>query len=95
MLEALGSVDVLLVPVGGGNSLNAAQAAEVVAQVTPRIVIPMHYRQDGLKRELETEERFVKEMGAADVQPQPKLTLLGSSGAAEDTRVVLLARAGG
>ena len=41
--EALGEVDVLLIPVGGGESLNASQASEVVSLLEPHIVIPMHY----------------------------------------------------
>ena len=46
-VEALGQVNVLLVPVGGGNGLKAAQAAEVVALIEPYFVVPMHYRQPG------------------------------------------------
>jgi len=45
--ESLGEVDVLLVPVGGGESLNAAQASEVISLLEPHIVIPMHYRVKG------------------------------------------------
>jgi len=36
-------VDVLLVPVGGGASLNAAQAAEIISLVEPYIAVPIHY----------------------------------------------------
>jgi L-ascorbate metabolism protein UlaG (beta-lactamase superfamily) len=43
-IEALEIVNVLLVPVGGGNSLNAAQAAELVSMLEPNIVVPMHYQ---------------------------------------------------
>ena len=42
-IEALGQVNILLTPVGGGNSLNAAQAAELVSLFEPNIVVPMHY----------------------------------------------------
>ena len=45
--EAIGTVDVLLVPVGGHNTVNAAQAAEIVTQLEPKIVIPMHYATPG------------------------------------------------
>lgn len=52
-LRALGRVDLLLVPCGGGNwTLGPAEAAEVVHQVNPRRVIPMHYRTPLLNREL-------------------------------------------
>jgi L-ascorbate metabolism protein UlaG (beta-lactamase superfamily) len=46
-LEAIGSVDVLLVPVGGGTTLDAYHATRVVDQLHPRLmVVPMHYRTD-------------------------------------------------
>jgi L-ascorbate metabolism protein UlaG (beta-lactamase superfamily) len=48
-LEAIGSVDVLLVPVGGGTTLDAYQATRVVDQLHPRLmVVPMHYKTDTL-----------------------------------------------
>ena len=52
-IEALEQVNVLLVPVGGGNSLNAAQAAELVSMLEPNIVVPMHYKIPTLKVELD------------------------------------------
>lgn len=45
-VENLGLVDVLLVPVGGFFTINAEQAAEVVASIQPSHVIPMHYKSD-------------------------------------------------
>ena len=47
--ETVSSPDVLLVPVGGRATINAAQAAEVVRQLEPRFVVPMHYAIPGLK----------------------------------------------
>jgi L-ascorbate metabolism protein UlaG (beta-lactamase superfamily) len=87
--EAVASPDVLLVPVGGRTSINAAQAAEVVRQLEPRFVVPMHYAIPGLKIELDTIERFLKEMGVASSEPQPKLSVQKSSGDYE-TKVVVL-----
>jgi L-ascorbate metabolism protein UlaG (beta-lactamase superfamily) len=89
MLEAIGNIDVLLVPVGGGNTLEAAGAAEVVRQVEPRVVIPMHYALPALKTELAPVERFLKEMGVPEAAPQPRLTVQPSSTESE-TRVVVL-----
>ena len=88
-IEAIGNVDVLLVPVGGGATLNGASAAEVVRQLEPRVVVPMHYKLPGLKVELETSERFLKEMGAEGAEALPRLGMQPSSGESE-TRVVLL-----
>lgn len=89
-LEALGTVDVLLVPVGGGTSLDAERAALVVRQIEPRVVIPMHYALPGLTKPLEGPERFLKEMGVTEVQTHPKLSIGATSGDVETTRVVVL-----
>jgi L-ascorbate metabolism protein UlaG (beta-lactamase superfamily) len=87
--EAISSPDVLLVPVGGRNAINAAQAAEVVRQLEPRYVVPMHYAIPGLKRELDPLDRFLKEMGVTASEPQLKLTVQASSGEYETKLVVL------
>ena len=87
--EAISSPDVLLVPVGGRTSINAAQAAQLVRQLEPRYVVPMHYAIPGLKVELEPLDRFLKEMGVASSEPQPKLSVTASSGEYE-TKVVVL-----
>jgi L-ascorbate metabolism protein UlaG (beta-lactamase superfamily) len=87
--EAVASPDVLLVPVGGRTSMNAAQAAEVVRQLEPRFVVPMHYAIPGLKLELDPIDRFLKEMGVTAGEPQPKLAVQKSSGD-YDTKVVVL-----
>lgn len=71
----LETVDVLLVPVGGISTIDAAQAAEVVRHLEPKIVIPMHYKTLVLKRELAPVDRFLKEMGVKEAVPQPKLTV--------------------
>jgi L-ascorbate metabolism protein UlaG (beta-lactamase superfamily) len=79
--EALGTVDVLLVPVGGHNTINAAQAAEVVTLLEPKIVVPMHYQTETRKGEtpLDGVEGFLRQQGAHDIQPQPKLTITRAS----------------
>src|SRR2546423_5558746 len=74
-LEALGTVDVLLVPVGGRTTISAALAAEVVRQIEPRVVVPMHFAIPGLKIELDPVDRFLKEMGVAEADHQPKLAI--------------------
>jgi L-ascorbate metabolism protein UlaG (beta-lactamase superfamily) len=61
-VKQLGRVDVLMVPVGGGTTLAAVEATRVVAQLKPRVVIPMHYGQNGHCRmtELAGVEPFLK-----------------------------------
>lgn len=88
-IEALEQVDVLFVPVGGGNSLNAAQAAELVSMIEPSIVIPMHYQIPMLKLDLENVDRFLKEMGVSKPDEEPSFKITASQ-LSEETQVVLL-----
>ena len=88
-IDALGQVNVLLLPVGGGNTLNASQAAEVVSMLEPNIVVPMHYAIDGLALELDSLERFLKEIGVTDAEPESGLRVSVGS-LPEETQVVIL-----
>jgi L-ascorbate metabolism protein UlaG (beta-lactamase superfamily) len=88
-IEALEKVDVLLVPVGGGQSLNAAQAAELVSMLEPSLVVPMHYHVPGLKLKLENVERFLNEMGVTEVEEESRLRV-SAGRLPEETAVVLL-----
>ena len=88
-VEELGNVDVLLLPVGGVSTINAPMAAEVVRQLEPKIVIPMHYKTQALSRELEPVERFLKEIGIKEANLQPKLSISKSS-LPDSTQVFLL-----
>ena len=88
-IEALEQVNVLLVPVGGGNSLNAAKAAELVSMLEPSIVVPMHFDIDGLAVELEDVDRFLKEMGATEPVEETSLKVTPGN-LPDETEVVLL-----
>jgi len=78
-VEEIGNVDVLMLPVGGVSTINASVAAEVVRQLEPKVVVPMHYKTSALNRELEPVESFLKEVGVKQVEPQPKLSITKSS----------------
>jgi L-ascorbate metabolism protein UlaG (beta-lactamase superfamily) len=88
--EQIGTVDILLVPVGGGNSLDATGAAEVVRQIEPRVVVPMHYALPAVKKQLEGVDRFLKEMGAAETEPIQRLSVQATTAETETTKVVVL-----
>lgn len=88
-VEDMVGCDVLLVPVGGKTTIDGARAAEIVSLLEAKLVVPMHYKTDVHDGGLETPERFLKEMQAAAVQPQPKLQITRSSVPSE-TQVVLL-----
>ncbi len=89
----IGEVDVLLVPVGGGQTLDPTRAVEIIGMFEPRLVIPMHYRHPGLLDDfalgLEPVEKFLKELGAATPEPVEMLKVTKSN-LPEETQVVLL-----
>jgi len=78
-VEEIDNVDVLLLPVGGVSTINASMAAEVVRQLEPKAVFPMHYKTQALSWQLEPVERFLKEIGVKQVNSQPKLSFTRSS----------------
>jgi L-ascorbate metabolism protein UlaG (beta-lactamase superfamily) len=87
--EELSGADVLLIPVGGDSTIDGAKAAEIVALLEARLVIPMHYKTDVSKGALEPPDRFLKEMQVTTIEPQPKLQLSKST-IPQDTQVMLL-----
>lgn len=89
-IEALGNVQIALVPVGGGGGLSAAKAAEVVSLLEPGIVIPMHYGTPASLINLAPLSKFLKEMGLGEVEPQESLKVTSST-VPEETKVVVLA----
>ncbi|MBI4672888.1 MAG: MBL fold metallo-hydrolase [Chloroflexi bacterium] len=87
--DAIGAVDILLAPVGGGNALNASDAAEVVSLFEPMLVIPMHYRVPDLTLKLDAVDKFIKEMGIKAPQKIASL-VVKRDGLPKETQVVLL-----
>lgn len=78
-VDSLDGVDVLFVPTGGVYTIGPTQAAKVVHDIEPTFVIPMHYNRSGLEQKmfagLVGVDAFLKEMGKADIAPQPKLSI--------------------
>lgn len=89
-LELLEDVDILLIPVGGTYTIDAKQAGQIVSQIEPRIVIPMHYAVPGLKFELDPVEKFLKEMGAQKAEVIDKLKITKKELMTEGTKVIVL-----
>jgi L-ascorbate metabolism protein UlaG (beta-lactamase superfamily) len=74
-IEELGNIDVLLVPVGGNDTISGEQAASLVRNIEPKIVIPMHYKTLTVNKELDNVDKFLKNMGLTEAVPQPKLVI--------------------
>lgn len=92
-IENLGAVDIALVPVGGGGSLSASQASEVISLIEPSIVVPMQYKTGEEKQKLGAVSRFLKEMGITKLEPLPMLKV-SKSALSEDTQVIQLSPGG-
>lgn len=91
-LEHLENVDVLLIPVGGKYTIDAKEAVEVINQIEPRMVIPMHYKMAGCKiNDIAGVDSFCKEMGVC-TEKMNKLKISKKDLPQEEVRVVVLER---
>jgi L-ascorbate metabolism protein UlaG (beta-lactamase superfamily) len=86
--DELESVDVLLLPVGGGPSLTGRQAADLMTTIDPSVVIPMFYKTDQEKMDLDPLDTFLGEAGTRP-EPQPRFTTT-KSGLPENLTVTVL-----
>jgi len=88
-LERLAGADILMVPVGGKYTLDAKKAVEVVSQIEPRIVIPMHYKTKQSKiKDIEGVEKFIKELGLKPTEEE-KLKISKKDLPQEDMELVV------
>ena len=71
-IEEMGTVDILIVPVDGDKTISYAEAAKIIAQIEPAIVIPMCY--DSKKKEKGLAP-FLKAMGEKETESQDKLSI--------------------
>jgi L-ascorbate metabolism protein UlaG (beta-lactamase superfamily) len=89
--EAIGEVDVLLLPVGGGPTVGGESAAAIVRALRPRLVVPMHYRTEAVNF-LEPPDEFLAALGARlERVDDSELEAGALLGTADDPTVALLA----
>lgn len=92
-VEEIDEVDIVMVPVGGVFTTNAKQAVDIIKQIEPKIIIPMHYLLPQLTiQELDGVDKFLEEIGEEGITPQEKLTIKQKDLPTEEenTRVVVL-----
>lgn len=92
-IDDMSPVDVLLVPTGGGCTMDVDQVFQTMQDIAPKIVVPMHHSIPGVGVSLQDLEIFLRRMGLSDVQAQPRLVVTTSNLPA-DMRVVVLAPQG-
>ncbi|HOE35527.1 MAG: MBL fold metallo-hydrolase [Chloroflexi bacterium] len=90
-IESMGSVNIALVPVGDGASLNASKAAEVISMLEPNIVIPMYYDTPQSKLNLDPLSKFLKEMGITQLETLESYKITNANAfTEEETHVIAL-----
>jgi len=90
-VERIGEVDILMIPVGGTDTIDGKEAAEIVSQIGPKIVIPMHYQIPGSLVKLESVDKFLKNIGTEKASPLKTLEITSSEFSEEEkTEVAVL-----
>lgn len=84
-----GDVHVALVPVGGGDGLNASQAVEVIRMLEPSYAVPMYYKTKDSELDLDPLDNFIKEMGLDQLEPENNLRVTSTRSSTETSVVVL------
>lgn len=83
-LEAIGRVDILLVPIDGDKTINFKEAERIIAKIEPKIVIPMAFKK---KEALNT---FLKAMGEKEIASQEKLSINKKNISSESEKIEII-----
>ncbi len=89
-LERIGGVDILMIPAGGIYTIDATEAIKVMAQVEPKITIPMHYQIPKLKIKLGGVDKFLKALGIKSLEPLSKLSIKKRDLLSEEAKIIVL-----
>lgn len=89
-LEEIGDIDILMIPVGGNYTISSKEAAKIMSQIEPNIIIPMHYQIPNLKVKLEGLDQFLKTMGIKSVVSVPKFSIKKKDIVEEEAKVIVL-----
>ncbi len=84
------NVDILILPVGGNEMLNADKSVEIITQIKPKIVIPSHFNIPKLKRKADKLDIFLKEVGSPNIKPEKKILIKKKDLNFEKTKIIPL-----
>ena len=88
-LELFDGTDVLILPAGGNGVLGPKEASDIINQLEPRVVIPMHTARPGLKTKYRDVADFLKEIGSK-AAPQEKIKITKKDLPQEDMQIINL-----
>lgn len=89
-LDQINGVDILMIPTGQTNQISIKEAIQIINEIEPKIVIPMHYKIPGLKATLSSLNKFCDEMGLGKKEVWDKLRIKKKDLPKEETKVVIL-----
>lgn len=79
LIEEIGDIDILFLPVGEVSTMPIDTAVEIVRQLEPHIVIPMHYKTEAFTGDLSPVDKFLDKMRIRELEARPKLSITSSS----------------
>jgi L-ascorbate metabolism protein UlaG (beta-lactamase superfamily) len=89
-LEQIGSIDILMIPIGGVYTISAKESIKIMSQIEPKIIIPMHYQIPKLKLKLDGLDKFLKIMGIKTIEPLNKFTIKKKDLSEEEAKIIVL-----
>ena len=89
-LEKIGEIDILMIPVGGIHTISSREAPGIMAQIEPKIIIPMHYQVPKLKIKLDGLDKFLKTMGIKSIESLNKLSIKKKELSEEEIKIIVL-----
>ncbi|MFO7996075.1 MAG: MBL fold metallo-hydrolase, partial [Dehalococcoidia bacterium] len=92
LVEELGDIDVLFLPVGEVSTIPVDTAVDIVRQLAPSIVIPMHYKTEAFTGDLALVDKFLDKMRVRELEARPNLSITSSS-LPSSTQIVVLTTA--
>lgn len=88
--EEIDGVDILFVPAGGKYTIDAKKASEISRKIEPKIIIPMHYKINGMSTDLDDEKKFCHEMGSCPKEKTSKLTIKSKDLDSQEMKIILM-----
>ncbi len=89
-IEKIGEIDILMIPVGGNDTIEAKEAIKIMSRIEPKITIPMHYQIPKLKMKLEEVDKFLKATGVKKIEPLSKLSIKKKNISSEEAKIIVL-----
>ena len=89
-LDKIGDVDILMLPIGGFFTIDAQEAVKIMAQIEPKIIIPMHYRIPNLNIKLDGLDKFLKIVGVKKNEPLSKFSIKAKDLPKEEVKIIVL-----